>query len=88
MSAARNALVADGHTVAAVTVLDAAHLESIRILWLPLLDTEGTYTSEERTTLRNFFDGGGRINGAFVWYSSNNNPLLDRLFLVPRLAKP
>ncbi|MBX3394382.1 MAG: hypothetical protein KF841_03340 [Phycisphaerae bacterium] len=61
MSAARNALVADGHLVTQVNAIDAASLGGIRILWLPLLETDAVYTAAERDALRAFFDGGGRI---------------------------
>lgn len=61
MNAARNLLIADGHTVTQVSAITAASLANVRILWLPLLDSEGLYSPAERDTLRAFYDAGGRI---------------------------
>lgn len=61
MSAARNALIADGHTVSAVSSLSAASLTGIDILWLPLLDSEAFYTQAERDAVNAFLTGGGRL---------------------------
>ena len=63
MSAARNALIADGHAVTAVSAINATQLSGVRILWLPLLESDAFYTQDERDSLRAYFDGGGRI----VW---------------------
>lgn len=61
LSAARNALVSDGHVVTQVNAINAASLSGVRVLWLPLLETDAVYTAAERDVLRAFFDGGGRI---------------------------
>ncbi|HWL92761.1 MAG TPA: hypothetical protein VNT79_04435, partial [Phycisphaerae bacterium] len=63
MGAARNALTADGHTVSAIAAINAASLSGVRVLWLPLLETEAFYGQAERDALRGFYNGGGRI----VW---------------------
>ena len=66
LSAARVALESDGHTIVelgAGSLLALSALETVDIVWLPLLQTTETYTSQERTNLSVYAFGGGRV----VW---------------------
>jgi len=65
-SAAKVALQTDGHTIIELGPgsLDALPvLETVDIVWLPLLDSAEAYTSQERTNLVLYAFNGGRI----VW---------------------
>ncbi len=65
-SAAKVALQTDGHTIVELgpgSLSALPVLETVDIVWLPLLDSAATYTNQERTNLVLFAFNGGSI----VW---------------------
>ncbi|MFQ5430000.1 MAG: immunoglobulin domain-containing protein, partial [Phycisphaerae bacterium] len=65
-SAARVALEADGHTIVELgpgSLLAPPVLQTVDIVWLPLIETDQTYTDQDRTNLTLYAFSGGRI----VW---------------------
>jgi hypothetical protein len=60
---ARLALAADGHQLAELHSLAPAVINTVDVLWLPLLETSSSYTAQERADLAQYVVNGGAI----VW---------------------
>jgi hypothetical protein len=58
---ARLALTGDGHQLVAISSLVPVVLDTLDIVWLPLLDLTESYTAQERTNLTQFAAAGGSI---------------------------
>lgn len=58
---ARVTLQQDGHTINVLPALDPGLMAMVDIVWLPLLESDHSYTLQERLWLYSFVLGGGRI---------------------------
>ena len=78
-AAARLALAQDGHELITIGSLALPVLNTVEVLWLPLLDVGRSYTAQERANIVQFAVSGGRV----VWigdadvYNGGDNSLLS-----------
>ncbi len=58
---ARLALTTDGHELIEISSLSLPVLNTVEVLWLPLLDLDESYTAQERTNVVQFASNGGAV---------------------------